>query len=177
MDCESSESGVLLSTPQSKLLPPTSVDTEGGVALFSLTGEISDQLTIADHQKQAATYRTSRTRSITKIWAWKCRHSNLETGMLVLPKASHHCHTMGNSNITGNTNKRGGFTTHWVIYVVRYAPRCLLTYTGQHHMHKGDREGVVPNPPANHCRKQKAAAEVGELQRQEIYWGRQTQEK
>lgn len=35
-----------------------SVDAEGGVALITLTGEICNQLTIADHQKQAATYET-----------------------------------------------------------------------------------------------------------------------
>lgn len=35
------------------------VDAEGSVTLVSLTGEISYQLTIADHQKQAAAYGTS----------------------------------------------------------------------------------------------------------------------
>lgn len=33
-----------------------SVDAERGVALVTLAGEVSYQLTIADHQKQAATY-------------------------------------------------------------------------------------------------------------------------
>lgn len=37
-----------------------SVDAEGGVALVTLAGEISYQLTIADHQKQAATYGTAK---------------------------------------------------------------------------------------------------------------------
>lgn len=32
-----------------------SVDAEGGVALLTLAGEVSDQLTVADHQKQATT--------------------------------------------------------------------------------------------------------------------------
>lgn len=35
------------------------VDAEGSVTLVSLACKISYQLTIADHQKQAATYGTS----------------------------------------------------------------------------------------------------------------------
>lgn len=38
-----------------------SVDAERGVALVTLAGEISNQLTITDHQEQAATYGTTKT--------------------------------------------------------------------------------------------------------------------
>lgn len=37
-----------------------SVDTEGDEALVTLAGEVSDQLTVAYHQKQAATYGTTK---------------------------------------------------------------------------------------------------------------------
>lgn len=59
-----SASGLILSTSLQKAVSETiypqllfcvSVDAEGGVALLALAGEISYQLTIADHQKQAAT--------------------------------------------------------------------------------------------------------------------------
>lgn len=41
-----------------------SVDAEGGVVLVTLAGEISNQLTITDHQEQAATYGTTKTVNI-----------------------------------------------------------------------------------------------------------------
>lgn len=37
-----------------------SVDAEGSVALLTLAGEVSDQLTVADHQKQAASCGTTK---------------------------------------------------------------------------------------------------------------------
>lgn len=43
------------------------VDAEGGVGLIILTGEISNQLTITDHQEQAATYKTRGTVNILTI--------------------------------------------------------------------------------------------------------------
>ena len=50
-----------------------------------------------------------------------------------------------------------------------------LTKAGDRNMQKCDGEGVVPHPPPHHRGKQKATAEVGELQGQEVHWGRATQ--
>ena len=43
-----------------------SVDAEGSVALLTLAGEVSNQLTIADHQKQATSCGTTQRSSIKK---------------------------------------------------------------------------------------------------------------
>lgn len=62
-------SGVILSTPFHRAEYKTvcthrgvfclSVDAEKSIALVALAGEVSCQLTIADHQKQAAAYETT----------------------------------------------------------------------------------------------------------------------
>lgn len=63
------------------------------------------------------------------------------------------------------------FTTHTVIWV--YLGGCIvrfvLTQAGDHYMKKCDSEGIVPDPSAYHCSKQKATAKVGELQGQEVH--------
>lgn len=90
-----------------------------------------------------------------------------------LPKASHHCHTMGNSNITATRKQNVQFCStfgHLCAYVGRCVVRFLLTEAGDHYMHKCDGDGVVPDPPPHHRGKQKAAAKVGELQGQEVHW-------
>jgi len=83
---------------QKLLINSVSVEAEGGVALLTLAREVGDQLTIANHQKQAATCKTKTG------WRIKDLHSCVITTelsvMVLLPKASHHCHTVGNSNIT-----------------------------------------------------------------------------
>lgn len=67
-DSEKRASALILSTPFHRVEYKTvrthrgafclSVDAERCVALVTLAGEVSCQLTIADHQKQATTYET-----------------------------------------------------------------------------------------------------------------------
>lgn len=71
-----------------------SVEAEGGEGLLALAGEISNQLTVADHQKQA----TACTHN--NVQSWKNWADKAERSKLFLPKASHHCQTVGNSSIT-----------------------------------------------------------------------------
>lgn len=58
---------------------------------------------------------------------------------------------------------------HLCAYVGRCVVIFLLTQAGDHYMHNGDGDGIVPDPPPHHRGKQKATAKVGELQGQEVH--------
>lgn len=146
-----------------------SVEAEGGEGLLTLAGEISNQLTVADHQKQA----TACTHTIT---------SSLERTELIRLNAVNYFYlkpattarpwgTPASLQGRNKTCNLGNVLSVWV------SVRLLLTQAGDCYMHERDGEGIVPHPPLDYCSKQKTAAEVGELQGHEIHWEGPTQQK
>lgn len=149
----------------------SSVEAEGGEGLLALAGEISDQLTVADHQKQAA----ACTHNNVQWWKDWADESECSKWFFFLPKASHHCQTMGNSSITARQKKKTCIVG--TVSSVRASVGLLLTQAGDRYVHERDGEGVVPHPPLHHRSEQKTTAEVGELQGHEVHWGRPTQQE
>ena len=91
------------------------------------TGEVGYQLSIADHEKQATTWTqkqqetrlnvktiTDHSLSIEQI---SCLPIGSTVIAFVLPSANHHCHTVGNSNITAKKTKKNHIMYLTVIHL------------------------------------------------------------